>query len=67
MLTKMAEIIGTISGAYVLLYDVNIPSGVGKAAAIEIEATLSFPGGTEGKIQSQTTIYQGTIEVSGAP
>jgi len=67
MLTKTAQIIGTISGAYVLLYDVNIPQNVGKAAAVEIEATLNFPAGTERQIQSQTTLYQGTIEVSGAP
>jgi hypothetical protein len=67
MLIRTSEVIGEISGAFVLLYDVEIPSNVGKASSIEISATVSFPGGAEKEIQSQSATYSGTIEISGAP
>lgn len=67
-LTSVATVTGVISGAFVLQYEVRIPSQVrGKTANVRLDVTLRLPdplnpveGGTA---QEQRTSYEGIIEL----
>ena len=63
MIQTMARLTGVVSGAFVLLYDVPIPAGTGKAAAIRISANLTLPG--DEAPQSATAAFTGILEVRG--
>ena len=66
LVTASARITGVVSGAFVLLYDIFIPDPVGKAARVNIRATVNLPG-PEQSVQTKTAEFVGTLEVSGAP
>ena len=67
MLNDSSTLSGLLSGAFILLYDADIPANVGKSASVKIEATVTFPGGTDKGLQSQTATFEGTVEIAGAP
>ena len=67
MLEASSNLSGLLSGAFILLYDAEIPANVGKSAAVKIEATVTFPGGTSRELQSQTATFEGAVEIAGAP
>ena len=67
MLNGSSTLSGLLSGAFILLYDADIPANVGKSASVKIEATVTFPGGTDKGLQSQTATFEGTVEIAGAP
>ena len=66
MLDGSSTLSGLLSGAFILLYDADIPANVGKSASVKVEATVTFPGGTNKELQSQTATF-GTVEIAGAP
>ncbi|MEE2902262.1 MAG: hypothetical protein VYC39_08030 [Myxococcota bacterium] len=67
MLNGSSTLSGLLSGAFILLYDADIPANVGKSASVKVEATVTFPGGTDKALQSQTATFEGTVEIAGAP
>ena len=67
MLDGSSTLSGLLSGAFILLYDADIPANVGKSASVKVEATVTFPGGTNKELQSQTATFEGTVEIAGAP
>lgn len=65
LIQTVARITGVISGAFVLLYDVPIPGGTGKAADVSIRASLNLPPGPDGEPQTATAEFSGILEVRG--
>ncbi|MCC7381610.1 MAG: VWA domain-containing protein [Deltaproteobacteria bacterium] len=60
-----ADAAGLISGAFVLLYNVAIPCGVGKAAKVDITASVKLPG-PDGAPQERTGQFAGYMEIKEA-
>jgi len=60
MIQATAGIIGSVSGAFVLLYDIAIPETVGKAAQVILGATVTI--GEE----SRSAEFRGTLETLGS-
>jgi hypothetical protein len=61
----VARVTGEIAGAYVLLYDVPIPAEAGKAASVEVRATVTLLDASNQPVSHSAT-YSGTIEVRDA-
>ena len=63
MIQAVARVTGTVSGAFVLLYDMPVPASSGKAAEIKIDATITLPAGPDGEAQVAEATFRGTLEV----
>ncbi|MBI4818201.1 MAG: hypothetical protein HY791_18200 [Deltaproteobacteria bacterium] len=62
----VAELTGRVSGAYILVYDLTVPLGVGKTPAVEVDAELTLPQ-ADGNPKTVSGVFQGTLEVRDAP
>ncbi|MBI2374575.1 MAG: VWA domain-containing protein [Deltaproteobacteria bacterium] len=66
MLQVVAELTGRVSGAYILVYDMTIPVGVGKTPPVEVDAALTLPQ-YDGTSKTVDGSFQGILEVRDAP
>lgn len=66
MLQSASEMTGRISGAYILVYDVPIPAGVGKTPFVKLIADLTLQQGEQAPLVA-TGEFVGQIEVLNAP
>jgi hypothetical protein len=61
---SLGDAAGYLAGSYVLLYDMDIPEQVGKAARFDVSATITVTG--VAGFESASGRYEGTIRVDGS-